>query len=273
MKIPNERGAKAWGAILARYDRGVKHLDDFYAAFDAFRRENPLQIDRKTDPQTRDVTYYLAHVPETPPELPLIAGDALHNFRSTLDHLAWKLVEAAGKLPTVKTGFPIFDSEADYRSRSPKKVEGMRAITKERIDNLRPYKGGYNDLWILHRLDIIDKHRLLLTLGTGRFAKRMPSKERAKVVADWESRYGSPAPSPLAHGMLIKNITEGLLTIGDELKTVPAAEAEDPLVVQHDYFDITINEPGVSEGESCYLLFERIKGEVERIINDFAPML
>ena len=134
----------------------------------AFRRENPLQIDRKTDPQTRDVTYYLAHVPETPPELPLIAGDALHNFRSTLDHLAWKLVEATGKLPTVKTGFPIFDSEADYRSRSPKKVEGMRAITKERIDNLRPYKGGYNDLWILHRLDIIDKHRLpVLFLSSG----------------------------------------------------------------------------------------------------------
>jgi hypothetical protein len=270
MKIPNERGAKAWGEILARYERGVKHLDDFYAAFGAFRRENPHKIGMKTDPQTGDVTYYLTHVPEIPLDLSIIAGDALHNFRSTLDHLAWKLVEAAGKTPRDQTGFPIFDSEANYRSYSPKKVEGMRPIAIERIHNLRPYRGGNNDLWILHRLDIIDKHRLLLTLATGRFAGGMSSKERAKAVAAWDSRYGSPAPSLLAHGILIKNTTDGLLKTGDELKTVPAAEAEDPLVV---YFDITINEPGVSEGQSCYLLFETIKGEVERIITDFAPLL
>ena len=35
------------------------------------------------------------------------------------------------------------------------------------IDGTKPYKGGTDELWILHRLDIIDKHRTLLAFGAG----------------------------------------------------------------------------------------------------------
>src|SRR5438132_5583994 len=34
------------------------------------------------------------------------------------------------------------------------------------IDALRPYKGGNDVLWQLHELNNVDKHRLILTVGS-----------------------------------------------------------------------------------------------------------
>lgn len=285
MSVPNERGAKAWREVSARYDRGVKHLKDFYAAFDAFRDDHPHEVGIKTDPQTGDVTYYLTHVPEIPLDLPLMAGDALHNLRSTLDHLAYKLVVAAGNAPGEKTAFPIYESQAKYEEYSPRRLLGMHPLAIRKIDALCPYKGGGGGspfrpgspylggsdlLWILHKLDIIDKHRLILTLATGQFVEGLPESKQTGFVAAWESKYKSGAPPGLSRGIIVKARTERLLKTGDELKTVPAAEADDPIPFR---FDITVSEPEASEGMSCYLLFEMIKSEVYRIISDFAPLL
>jgi hypothetical protein len=39
----------------------------------------------------------------------------------------------------------------------------MRDAAIERIERLKPYKGGNDPLWRIHELDNIDKHRTLLT--------------------------------------------------------------------------------------------------------------
>ena len=96
------------GARL-KVERARKHLDllrqetraftegkpyGVRAEFDAERSEYAIRI-RLRDPDTR-----------VPIGLSLIAGDAVHNLRSALDHLAWQLA-IIGTGPGRFTQFPL----------------------------------------------------------------------------------------------------------------------------------------------------------------------
>ena len=109
------------------------------------------------------------HMPESTHTLPIeilsAAGDAIHNLRSALDHLAWQLAHWKGHKPTEHTGFPIGKSLANYKSMRARKVAGMCPEAKKAIDDLKPYRGGNQALWRIHYLDIADKHRQLYVLG------------------------------------------------------------------------------------------------------------
>jgi hypothetical protein len=95
-----------------------------------------------------------------------IAGDIIQNLRSALDHLAYQLVLANGASPTRDTFFPIGKDRAAYERMKAGCVKGMRADAKKAIDRVKPYGGGNDALWSLHMLNIMDKHRLLFTVGT-----------------------------------------------------------------------------------------------------------
>lgn len=94
-----------------------------------------------------------------------IAGDAFSNLRAALDHLAWQLVDAAGRMPNRSTGFPIFESLKAYECGKAGKVHGMSHDAVEAIDRLKPYKGGNDALWRIHYFDNVNKHRMLFRVG------------------------------------------------------------------------------------------------------------
>jgi hypothetical protein len=99
----------------------------------------------------------------------LIAGDAIQNLMSTLDHLAYQIVcsDTADNPPKPdRIYFPISDDAAKYERIKRGKIEGARQETFDAIDTLKPYKGGNDLLWSLHKLNNIEKHRLLLTVGS-----------------------------------------------------------------------------------------------------------
>jgi hypothetical protein len=112
----------------------------------------------------------LAQAVAIPERLSLIAGDAIHNLRSALDYLAYELAEISspGGFDESRIFFPISDGRDNHEAR----LRDIRSILRQdAIDALRvlqPYRGGKghgNTLWCLHRLDILDKHRLLITVG------------------------------------------------------------------------------------------------------------
>jgi hypothetical protein len=47
-------------------------------------------------------------------EIGVIAGDAVHNLRSALDHLAWQLALLNTAKPHPRTQFPIARSESEF---------------------------------------------------------------------------------------------------------------------------------------------------------------
>src|SRR4051812_39001560 len=71
--------------------RAKKHIFDLEARIRAFFELHPYKIGTKRNQQTRQLIYYLSEVTATPVSFSLIAGDAIQNLRSALDHLAQQL--------------------------------------------------------------------------------------------------------------------------------------------------------------------------------------
>jgi hypothetical protein len=87
-----------------------------------------------------------------------------------LDHLVWQLVIAYGKeAPGDWLEFPIFWEGEKYPAAAGSKIKGVSPEAADLIKRLQPYNavGAEKDhsLFILHDLNRIDKHRLLIIIG------------------------------------------------------------------------------------------------------------
>lgn len=132
-----------------------------------------------------------------PPHLSLLIGDFLHNVRSALDHLAWKL--GGDPPPNEKASeFPIFWSRDLFRS-NPRgrsgyeKICGVEPRAQAVIEDMQPFNGGddpkLHPLWTLHALSTEDKHRLPVVTGLivegGVEAERTGPNRLNLVLGDW----------------------------------------------------------------------------------------
>ncbi len=263
--------ATRYEQIVAKFNRAKEHFAEFETRLTLFREERKDIVSAKRDSESGDVTYYVTSVPEVPCELRIVAGDALQSLRSSLDHLVWHLIEAAGNTPNPGvSGFPISDSPEKYESEKGRKIEGMRDSAKNRIDFACPYKGGNRELWQLHKLNNIDKHRLLLAMTVKPAGYKMPPSQRAALIARRVAA-GLAVPKSLEMGILLGNISVTVpLQANQPLVTVPSSYAHEDVGF---FFDVALNEPNVIEGVPFYLLFSYMEVAVERIINDLASCL
>ncbi len=171
-------------ALTAKLERAEEHIFDLQNRWDTFVNEGSYPVESKDDPNTGERTYYLGSVAPIPADIPLIAGDAVHNIRSTLDHLAHHLATIGrGKPgPFDDVWFPIRESATKYQTSGAREVKAFRDDAIKAIDAVEPYGGGQREmLWHLHRLDITDKHRLLLTVGSQSRFHSMSPAEIAKI--------------------------------------------------------------------------------------------
>lgn len=114
------------------------------------------------------IRYELRGVPVVPVELSAMVGDALHNMRSVLDHLAWELVLRHGGTPTRRTSFPILTRRPG--GAEPPRIEGgIGDEARTLLDEVQPYHWRdegedpqIHPLEVLRYLNNIDKHNQLL---------------------------------------------------------------------------------------------------------------
>src|SRR5258708_39516599 len=99
--------------IFSKVERAKKHIEDLNSALDAFWSTEPNRISFEDNPNSGERSYYLVNVAEIPLEILVIIGDVLHNLRSALDHLAFQLPRAPGKVRGW-TQFPIVENVAEY---------------------------------------------------------------------------------------------------------------------------------------------------------------
>jgi len=95
-------------------------------------------------------------------------GDAVHNMRAALDYIVSYLWACAGCPPMKsKTAFPVFLDRPDFKESGRRQIAGLPARAQAIIQGLQPYKREKisDKLWILHKLDIIDKHRMINLTG------------------------------------------------------------------------------------------------------------
>ena len=155
--------------ILLKTERANKHIADLDTGITAFLDSKPYTLGAKPHPvpQIEHTTLFVASVEPVPDCLAPIVGDAVHNLRSALDHLAWQLVEASGGTPNRDTYFPICKTPQQYASAIGKgEIKRMRSGAEKILSSIQPYATGDDTLRFIHELDRFDKHRLLITVAS-----------------------------------------------------------------------------------------------------------
>jgi hypothetical protein len=150
--------------------RAKEHFNALNAEVKAFKagKTHEVFLDEESEPGVK--IYKFRHIKKIPVEWSGIIGDIVHNAVSALDSLATSLVIQAGfdsEEIIQNTYFPIHWREGDLSTGKTKAFfERVGPDVEKLIRFLEPYRRGRGDaLWRLHRLDIIDKHRTILTAG------------------------------------------------------------------------------------------------------------
>jgi hypothetical protein len=261
-------------AILVKVERAKEHVHALQRELHSFFVSNPYMVAMKVDPVTQRLIYYLADVADPPAKLSTIVGDAIHNLRTALDHLAYELVAlGSGQEPSTRIYFPICEDSISYRNQSPAKTKGMHAIAKRAIDETKPYRLGNDILWQIHKLDIIDKHRMLMTVGST-FASVNISAVLTQHLADTLSKV--PGYSPLQPPKLpdlFLNPAERIFPLqpGTEL-FIDAVGAKPNSEIKFK-FEVLLYEDGIVEGQPLVETLQRMIKVVEDLIVSFKPLL
>lgn len=258
--------------VLLKLERAKVHAAHLNEAVQAFFATNPYRVGTKHDPASRKLVYFISDVQPTPDQLSLLVGDALQNLSTALDHLAYQIVcRDTNDAPPNPRGiyFPIADDQSRYDAAKQTKLFGATPAAIACFDALKPYRGGNDLLWQLARLNNIEKHRLLLTVGSqaagihlgqlmsGLFSKSMP----AEMVTAMESMnvYINPADKGFP------------LQSGFELYIGQVDEPPNPK--QQFRFELVLNEPGVAEGAKLVDTVAALVATVEGVASELAPLL
>ncbi len=117
------------------------------------------------DPQTGERVVQASFPKEQFVALSIIAGEAIHQARSVLDHVVWALPREGGRQKDRTSGFPIFSERDKYENRGRGMIKHLSPAAIAIIDRLQPIKPEperlTEPLYILQDLWNIEKHRFL----------------------------------------------------------------------------------------------------------------
>jgi hypothetical protein len=152
----------------AKLTRAEGLINELELAHNEFMARRPYALDEALDPETSEWVVRLRVREEPPLQWSVVIGDAIHNLRSALDHLAWQLVLLNGAEPSVRTQFPIYDDEAAFGTDHARRLyEGMSEADIETIRSVQPFRQPAGEelhfLKVLQELSNIDKHRVVHT--------------------------------------------------------------------------------------------------------------
>lgn len=258
--------------IQVKIERAKKHIGDLDAALKTFFDSKPYEVGAKRDPQTRKLVYYVARANAVPDCIAGIAGDAIHNLRSVIDHVAQQLFLIGPKGTAGPKGwhkFPFGDSATDFETRLKGIVQGLRPDAIDVLRCIEPYQGGKgHELWVLHRLDIIDKHRLLVTVGSSYQSFDFSAYRRPHDI----KVFGKDHPFTSFPPLFLK-VADSLfpLKAGDTLLT---GAADDEVNENMQFrFNVALNESGIVEGKPLLETIQHLADLVSSTFEILKPCL
>lgn len=244
----------------AKLGRAKSHLEALHREVVGFHDSKPFRVVREPDPDGGWRARVEPWPPNIPAGIPLTFGDLIHNLRSALDILVCDLVRHnRPDALSDQTSFPFARHATHLKSAIKSKARGASNDVQRAILELRPFEGGNGELWRLHRLDILDKHSLILPTMTASDAVnvgKMMSQQMRKAV-DWEVpeldlwiRGASPCDD------------EGGVVYRDKT----GAEPDYDLQLR---FNVMLHEPGLVDCEPIVPFAARLIQTTEGVISGF----
>ncbi|MDX1489064.1 MAG: hypothetical protein R3268_12725, partial [Acidiferrobacterales bacterium] len=155
----------AFVSAISKVKWANQHIRNMEAVFQSAIESDEKTVTIEDDPDSPDgvrLTINWAPILHVLPLLRMAAGDAVHNLRSALDHLAYAIVLAVDK-PNDRLYFPMdVDRNSFVNQSSFREIKRVAPdIASFILDEIKPYGAG-NPFVMLNQLDRADKHRFLL---------------------------------------------------------------------------------------------------------------
>jgi hypothetical protein len=263
--------------VWTKVERAKHHFRDLQARYERFFEAKPYRAVRDDEPHTGDLVWRV-EVSEQPPLFwSAIAGDCVHNIRSSLDLLVCEMVRAEGNPVGEQNGFPIFKSANAFKSGHAAKVNGAPKAAVDLIKKAKPYQGENNPFWRLHQLDIADKHKLLVPVGMAHKGtiNRYTMADVLEAYPGVTTFKLHELPTAESMAFLAPKLTFPLED-GAEIYRIPARLRIDPVAQMHMNpkfgFEVAFGEVEVVEGEPVIPTLDQLIQFVESFIKLFPPL-
>ena len=179
-------------AIL-KVQRANEHILELQDAIRFLESKYTSTVERDQHTGVQELIHAAPNFGEDFRKLSLIIGDAVHNLHTALDY-AWAatIEKQVPMSASTFTKFPVRETRAllEAALHGAAIDTGCPALFNTIVSAIQPYSGGNNDIiWTLHKLDISDKHLLLLEL-----TPTVSIKNIIMVDKDGQISHGSGIP-------------------------------------------------------------------------------
>ncbi|MBI2039932.1 hypothetical protein HYT18_02570 [Candidatus Microgenomates bacterium] len=252
----------------SKIERAKQLKEELQKEVKSFFDSQPYKIDTKSDPQSKRLIYYLVKAEQVPEKIAFITGDIIQNLRSALDYLAYQLFTIGSGNGNIGRHiyFPISQDFDHYQREKIKKTEGISQQAKDIIDSVKPYKEGNINLWRISQLNNIDKHRLLVTVGSSFGSMDIGKHLQVSTTKAFPDLKVPAIPLFIKPADILFP-----LKVGDEL-FIDGPDAK-PIPNMQFRFNIVLNEPGIIEGEILIETIQSMINEVESLVPKFESLI
>lgn len=156
-----------------------EHIGQLQSLWERYLNTDFAEIRVQDDPQGRGQNICIAGIRPPPADIALCLGDAIHNLKSALDYIVSELLgwqNTRLTFPMSETREELVTSfSTDGLTPCPECGRGGRGKGRNAaiemavpgiglfiVDTIKPYKAANGFLWPLNKLDVRDKHRLLI---------------------------------------------------------------------------------------------------------------
>jgi hypothetical protein len=259
-------------SVGKKIERAEHHLRDLETITQGFLESNPYDLRIQDNSQTGRRETVVTRADELPGSIAVVAGDAIHNLRSVLDHLIYRLTVENGGKSDNDAMFPIWNTKASHKAARPGYAHGISKTALDIFYALKPYKGGNSALWTLHRLDIIDKHRLMLATPTANHSVILEFDPK-KMFGALPVPEGHPGSDEIPTQSLRVGVAEpDVMKVGAVLFHAPLGDdfGDNTTFV----VSVALNEPGIVKLEPLVPLLNQlasaVRGTVDLFLGEFA---
>jgi hypothetical protein len=166
---------RAQTSAQRKLNRGIEHVNTLLEETHAFESDGSYVF--RFEPEMRsahEIAYRCFAAEEKPPpdHWPLLAGEAIQNLRSALDHAVWSAWKAVPQNSGEghHTQFPITLAPHSFSRQAGKYLTGVPQAIQAAIEETQPYRRlpqapEEDVLALLQALSNIDKHRTLAAVA------------------------------------------------------------------------------------------------------------
>lgn len=213
-----------FAAIYAKLERAVAHTDKLDERIKSVEKENPNELSLELDQRSGQFSVRVLGVHQVQPECSFILSEAIHHYRSALDHVIFEMSRRPGGEGARRVRFPIYDSEAAFKSHHGPRAVSLMALTNQAVvRRLQPYKRrpdapSHDPLSLLDELWNIDKHRTLLIAVRRVNIKDIRPVYRDGRLIDFRTRLGDAVPGTVvADGLFVPSGPRPRITFQTQL--------------------------------------------------------